>query len=1620
MIIDVLILGKLMEKLYLRLFSNSYNGPTKVAKFLFAAFLICFSFSGFAQIAPITGPTGTCIGDCTNLTDATPGGTWSSSNTGVATIDATGQICGVSTGSVTITYSVSPNIAIYTFTVFPALPPIVGVHNMCAWFDSMFVTDANTTGVFSSTGATTRNIFGPGFSTTGTAWIKAQAPGLDYIKYSVPSGCYVLDSFTVFPIPTPITGNDTLCLGDMTSLSSTPAGYTWSSSNPLVASIVPPATSMPGVVSGVAAGTAIVTYMNPVTGCKVDTTITVLNPPAPIFGDSMMCNGHCVTFTDATAGGVWSSSNTSVLAVSSTTSTTATICAVGLGTAIITYTATTGRTSCIQTYSVTVNPDPGPILGPTHVCVGATITLSDGTPAGTWSSSAIFSGIATVDPSTGVVTGVGYGNAVITYMLPTGCYTTTIISVDTAPAPIVGPKSFCCGSSPVHYTDPTPGGVWSPSTPTTCIFIDIVGYATCVAGATPPCTQIITYTLPTGCYTTDTITAYQPPTPIVGVHTLCVGDSSLFSVTPAGGTWSSNSTGVASVDSSSGMVHGIASGFATISYTLGTGCFATFDVTVLAVPTLTGAGTDTLCRGDSVNFTTWVTPGGGTWTTTSTLVDSLGATPGEVYAIGSGVGIVTYSIGTGSCAVPIDVYVNPSDPIIGPDSFCKYDNFNFYDADTAAGSYTWTSFPTGIVTISSTGLVSGVAAGTTIITFTNFFGCVRTHPLTIKPNSLIYGPLSICYGDTALIIDSIPGGTWSTSFPSVGTITSTTTTSGYSTATISTGPGITSSPSGTTIISYLNPYGCSHDFFLNVVPSPPPPSPSPDSICVGDSTVLIDSGPYPGVWSSGSTSIATIDSADGVFGGVSAGTAIITFSYASGCFALDTIKVNPRAPITGIDTVCVGATTTLSDIVPGGSWSVNPTSVATIDTAGVVYGVSPGTAVVTYTTLGGCSNYDTITVDPIPTLVPDTATFCQYSTIMLISTPGPTAGTWTSSNTSVATVDTAGDVGGVAAGTAIITFALPTGGCIATSTVNINPSPHVSGNPDICITFTGTLTATPGGGKWSSTDTAVATIDSVTGVITSVSPGTTLVSYILPTGCDTVVIVTIHNPPVVTVTASDTLMICRGATDTLTGHLNVPEAVINPYIWSPGYAISSTAGNPVYVSPTVTTTYTVVGTDFWGCRDTTSYTVGVDTELNHLSVLGRDSICAGTCDTLIGLGRLGSHFNWHPASGLSCTICDTVVACPDATTNYIGVVIDNFGCRDSVQKKVTVMPIPVFTITPWPVVVCRGTPLPIYAFGAYYYIWTPNFGLSCDTCANPVITDTSNMVYQLTGISKFGCMDSINVPVSVLDTNLDIFSKDTIICEGGSANLFAISHSVHGNLDIPSYAWTPGATLNDSTSSLTVATPTVTTVYTVVVTENACFKDTATIKVTVDPLPNLIIKNNPNPANHSLVAGSLDTMIVEVTNDVISRFIWTPSTYLSCDTCDTTVATVLNHNQKYIVEVISNHNCIAYDTITFDVFCDQSQVFVPNTFTPNGDGVNDRFYVSAKGLTTIKNFMIYNRWGQTVYEAHNIQPNDASVGWDGTYKGYVLEPDVFVVIVDAVCELNGQPFHYQTNVSIVR
>jgi gliding motility-associated-like protein len=215
---------------------------------------------------------------------------------------------------------------------------------------------------------------------------------------------------------------------------------------------------------------------------------------------------------------------------------------------------------------------------------------------------------------------------------------------------------------------------------------------------------------------------------------------------------------------------------------------------------------------------------------------------------------------------------------------------------------------------------------------------------------------------------------------------------------------------------------------------------------------------------------------------------------------------------------------------------------------------------------------------------------------------------------------------------------------------------------------------------------------------------------------------------------------------------------------------------------------------------------------------------------------------------------------------------------------------------------------------------------------------------------------------------------------------------------------------------MTFANPSSTATYSVAIHENACWDDTLSVTVRVQPYPAIFISAN---ASTNIVAGTPVQLNAIVTNTPVQHYIWSPEGTLSCDSCFNPIATP-TVNTTYTVTVTSIYGCTITDTISLGLYCDNSQIFIPNTFTPNGDGANDLFFVSGKGIKIITLMQVYNRWGQMVFEAHNIPPNTPGAGWDGTFKGLVLEPDVFVYVVKAQCELGTTTYSYTGDVSIVK
>lgn len=504
----------------------------------------------------------------------------------------------------------------------------------------------------------------------------------------------------------PITGTFSVCVSSTSTLSCTPGGGTWTSSNPSVATVG----MTSGIVMGMAAGVVTITYTE--SSGSAYQTFTVNPNPGTIVSLSTttgFCVGSTMVMSCSTPGGSWSSNNTSIATVGSSSGS---VMGVSAGVAVISYTLPTG---CYSTRAVTVDPSPAPIAGPSSVCVADSITLYEPTPGGTWTSSPTT--IATVS-TTGVVTGVSAGVANISYTL-SGCRATKLVTVYPLPSPISAPASMCVGGV-ITVTDATPGGSWDVSPISVATITPTSGVLTALTAGI----AIISYTAG-GCRTVAPISVYSAPgtiTPIVGVA--CVGNTIPMSSSTPGGTWTSGTTSVATIGSMSGMALGVSAGTSTITYTLAGGCSVYNTVTVLPLPVITGGSS--MCAGSTLTLSS---SSAGTWSSGSTGIATIGSSTGVVTGVALGSATISLTDAAG-CSGTIVVTINPLPvAIVGPSSGCVGGTITLTDASPGG---TWTSGTTSVATIgSSSGAMSGVAVGTTVITYTLPTGCYTTRTVSV-------------------------------------------------------------------------------------------------------------------------------------------------------------------------------------------------------------------------------------------------------------------------------------------------------------------------------------------------------------------------------------------------------------------------------------------------------------------------------------------------------------------------------------------------------------------------------------------------------------------------------------------------------------------------------------------------------------------------------------------------------------------------------------------------------------------------------------------------------------------------------------------------------------------------
>jgi uncharacterized protein YjdB len=814
-------------------------------------------------------------------------------------------------------------------------------------------------------------------------------------------------------------------------------------------------------------------------------------------------------------------------------------------------------------FVISTAPNAGTLSGSQNVCgTGTTTFASDGDTGGTWSSSN--TAVATVNATTGVVTGVAAGTATITYSVAATSPCTTATATRTVT--VVAPPTANAGSlvstacSTAVALGATGTGTWSGGAGTfsdtsspTSTYTPTAGEGgttvtlTWTVAATAPCTvaatdQVDVVVASCGCAAPPSVAITQATASTCGTAAVTLN------YTVANGPAAVTTTGTGTLSTTS-----LANGTSTFTYTPAAGetsvtvtatiadpdgagpCIASFDdvvITVVAPPNAgTLSGLQNVC---GTGTTTFASNGntGGTWSSSNTAVATVNATTGVVTGVAAGTATITYSVAaTSPCTTPATAtrtvtVVAPPTANAGSDVSTACSTAialgatgtgtwsggagTFSNANSPTSTYTptageggttvtltWTVAATTPCTVAATDQVDVVVASC---------GCAAPPSVAITQATA-----STC-GTAAVTLNyTVANGPAAVTTTGTGTLSSTSLANGTSTFTYTPAAGETSVTVTATIADPdgAGPCTSSSDNVTITVVAPPNAGTlsGAQNVCGTGTTTFASDGNTGGTWSSSNTAVATVDASTGVVTGVAAGTATITYSVAatSPCTtpATATRTVTVVAPpnagtLSGAQNVCgTGTTTFTSDGNTGGTWSSSNTAVATINAStGVVTGVAAGTATITYsvaatspcTTAATATRTVTVVAPPNAGTLSGAQNVCGTGTTTFTS-DGDTGGTWSSSNTAVATVNAStGVVTGVAAGTATITYSVAaTSPCTtpatATRTVTVVAPPTANAGSDVptaCSTAialgaTGTGTWSGGAGTFSNANSPTST-----------------------------------------------------------------------------------------------------------------------------------------------------------------------------------------------------------------------------------------------------------------------------------------------------------------------------------------------------------------------------------------------------------------------------------------------------------------------------------------------------------------------------------------------------------------
>lgn len=1411
---------------------------------------------------------------------------------------------------------------------------------------------------------------GAGFSTylwsnmANTPSINATTAGTYTVTVTNAQGCSGTDNFalSVNALPTPnITGDADICAGQSSTLNAG-AGYTayaWSSGQ-TTAQITLNASDTVSVT---------VTDAN---GCMASDNFILevnTNPTPSITGNLSFCSGSNTLLNAGSGYASYAWSNGDMTATSSISMP---------GSQSVTVTDANGCTGSASVNVQELTELMPTIAGTLSFCTGTstTLTAAPGYASYMWSNSMSGPTITVTAPGTYTVSVTDAG----------GCSGDGSVTVSALPLPtpqINGVNSFCTGATAslnagTGYTN------YQWSTMDTTQTINIM----------QPGTYNVTVTDANGCRGSDDFAITQTPLPtptISGNPNFCPGTSTELGVLNnyQAYNWSTNSS-AANI-----LVTNIGTYSVTVTDALG--CQGSTSVLVANYnvndPVISGplsyCPTESTTLNASAGFTSYE------WNDGTDTPAITADQPGNYT-----VTVIDANGCETSASVAVSEFVVTPPSIAGNDEFCNGSTTTL-TAEAGYASYTWSDNTNGpSLTVSAGGIYT--------VTAVDMNGCESETPIQITrhplPMPAIGGSLSYCIGGSTTLNS---GANYAAYQWTGGASTSTlvANTPGVYGLTVTDANGCTGSTQVTV----------SEDTELSPVIS------GPLAYCENGSTILdAGSGYATYQWTGGGSSQTITVTAPGSY--------MLSVTDGMGCSGSTSVNVIenplPQPQIAGALAFCDGASTTLNAGAGYASylWSTsNFTPSITVQNG--------GTFAVTVTDDNGCVNQTSVAVveNPLPVVsIMGDPFFCAGASANLATNMPFTAYQWSNMQSSpTIQVSTEGnyrvtvtDANGCQSNATFFTdmIALPTG----------------DSGPDQFLDCNDTSIAIGGDGSSQGANFSYdwdgpginASNETLRFPIVS-EPGTyTLIITDEMHGCESLpvslVVTDLAYTPTVDVVVLDVID-CNTPSVTLSGTGSQGGAgIVYEWLNSSGVPIPGVTGNTYQTTQAGSYTLRVIDTNT-GCTNQESavvesdfnYPTAVAGPARHLNC----TITATMLDASASTSGPGITYSWQTQPGNILSGNTSVNPNINAPGNYVLTVTNTLnGCTATDAVAVTQdIQAPQADAGQTQEIDCLHPEVTLTGSGngnaPLTYNWTLAGNSAFAASGTTFTTNLSGNYTLLVTNTVNGCTNTDVVLVTLNDnqpTALNVVLDDPT-CFGDDDGSLAITQVTGGT---PPYLYS----VNDGAfSSRLVYNSLIGGDYEIVVQDATGCEYTLT--VALDEGNDLMVDLGPDQYIKLGQTTNIDATVNIPTDELVSLQ-WTAFDTLSCQSCPR-LEVGPYATTAYNVVVVDDNGCVARDQVTIFV-AKNREIFVPNVFSPNGDGLNDVLMIFAGNeVARIKSFLVFNRWGESIFEVYNFLPNDPIYGWNGTYRGQISNSAVFVYMAE-VEFIDGEVLLFKGDAALMR